>query len=52
MQLTLSDEMNECDDHLINDKEAARIIGATRATIRQSRHTGTLFGKAAPPFIK
>lgn len=39
-------------DLLLSDSEASKIIGAAPASLKQSRHTGTLFGKPAPIFIK
>jgi hypothetical protein len=40
--------MTELLEHL----EAARFIGAAPSTLKQSRFTGILFGKPAPPFEK
>ena len=39
-------------DTLVSDKYAAPIVGARTSSLKQSRHTGLLFGKPAPPFIK
>lgn len=39
-------------DHLLTAKRAAEVIGTTESTLKQSRYTGHLFGKAAPAFIR
>lgn len=44
--------MNSAPDVLLNDKSAAPILGIARSTLKQSRHTGILFGRPAPPFTK
>lgn len=37
---------------LLDEKEAALIIGAATPTLRKSRCTGTLFGLPAPKYLK
>ena len=44
--------MEQLDDFLLSDNEAAKILGAAPASLKQSRYTGDLFGKPAPPFVK
>lgn len=39
-------------DPLLNDKEAAPVVGSTANSLRQSRYTGLLFGVQAPKFLK
>ena len=39
-------------DLLVRESEAAQIIGAAKSSLKQSRHTGILFGAPAPPFTK
>ncbi len=39
-------------DPLLPDKSAAPIVGATPSSLKQSRYTGTLFGKTAPSYLK
>lgn len=39
-------------DPLLTEGHAAEILGTTRGTLRQSRYTGILFGRPAPPFVK
>lgn len=39
-------------DPLLNDVQAASIIGTTGASLKQSRYTGLLFGKPAQKFLK
>lgn len=39
-------------DPLLGDTEAAKVLGSTSASMRQSRYTGQLFGRLAPKFIK
>lgn len=39
-------------DPLLPESQAAEILGTTKNTLKQSRHTGILFGKKAPAFIK
>ena len=39
-------------DSLLTTLESARIVGAEPSSLKQSRHTGVLFGKAAPVFLK
>lgn len=43
---------NELHDPMLSDKEAASVVGASKSTIKQSRHTGVLFGKPSPTFVK
>jgi hypothetical protein len=40
------------DDELLAENDAASILGAAKSTLKQSRHTGKLFGKPAPPYLK
>jgi hypothetical protein len=40
------------DQPLLNERQAAIFLGAAKSSLKQSRHTGILFGKTAPPFIK
>ena len=40
------------DERLLNERQAASLLGAAASSIKQSRHTGILFGKPSPPFIK
>lgn len=48
--------MTEADDYthdpLLDDKEAAALLKTTSTNMKQSRHSGTLFGRPAPKFIK
>ena len=37
---------------LIDDKEAAPILGVQPTTLKNSRHTGKLAGVEAPPYLK
>lgn len=37
---------------LVDDKEAAPIIGVQPSTLKNSRHTGTLAGVEPPTYIK
>ena len=37
---------------LIDDKEAAPILGVQPNTLKNSRHTGRLAGVEAPPYLK
>jgi hypothetical protein len=39
-------------DPLLDEKESADILRTTPGNMKQSRYTGTLFGKPAPKFIK
>ncbi len=39
-------------DQLLDDKAAAKLLGAAPSSLKQSRYTGSLFGKTAPPFLK
>lgn len=39
-------------DPLLRDPQAAEFLGTTRASLRQSRYKGKLFGKTAPRFLK
>jgi predicted DNA-binding transcriptional regulator AlpA len=48
----VTEEWIEHHDPLLNDKEAARLVGSTPNSLRQSRYTGLLFGVPAPRFIK
>ena len=43
---------NELHDPMLSDHEAAPVVGASKNTLKQSRHTGLLFGKPSPTFIK
>ncbi|MFT6437489.1 MAG: hypothetical protein ACJAVI_005563 [Candidatus Azotimanducaceae bacterium] len=45
-------ESNKQYDALIVTQEAASFLGVSPVTLKQSRHTGILFGKPAPPFIR
>jgi len=47
------ENLNELElDSLLTTVESARIVGAEPSSLKQSRHTGILFGKAAPIFLK
>tara|TARA_B110000879_G_scaffold199038_1_gene271436 strand:- start:241 stop:528 length:288 start_codon:yes stop_codon:yes gene_type:complete len=37
---------------LLDETSASKIIGAASSSLKQSRHTGMLFGKPSPVFIK
>ncbi len=37
---------------LINDREAAAILGVQPNTLKNARHTGRLAGVEAPPYLK
>jgi hypothetical protein len=37
-------------DPLLSEDEAARVVGSATSTLKQSRHTGMLFGRPAPRF--
>ncbi|MDA1302210.1 MAG: hypothetical protein O2868_19320 [Proteobacteria bacterium] len=39
-------------DPFLTEKEASRLLGAAPSSIKQSRHTGFLFGHTAPAFMK
>ena len=39
-------------DKLVKESEAAEFFGVSKSTLKQSRHTGVLFGKTAPPFVR
>lgn len=39
-------------DQLLNDPEAAKVLGTTTASLKQSRYSGLLFGKPTPKFLK
>ena len=39
-------------DPLLSSHDAAKLVGASALSLKQSRHTGTLFGKPAPLFLK
>jgi hypothetical protein len=39
-------------DTLYNEREAAPQIGVKPSTLKQARHTGVLFGKPGPSFLK
>ena len=39
-------------EELLTTTQAARLLGAAPSSLKQSRTTGTLFGQAAPPFLK
>ncbi len=39
-------------DPLLGDTEAAKVLGSTNSSMKQSRYTGQLFGRPAPKFIK
>ena len=39
-------------EELLTTTQAARLLGAAPSSLKQSRHTGLLFGKPAPTFIK
>ena len=39
-------------DLLLADLEASRLLGAAKSTLKQSRHSGILFGRPAPPFLR
>ncbi len=40
------------DTYLLDDKQAAPVIGVQPNTLRNSRHTGTLAGVEPPAYIK
>ena len=44
--------MTEANQLLLNDKQAAPILGFQPATLKNSRHTGKLAGVDAPPYSK
>jgi hypothetical protein len=37
---------------ILSNDSAAELLGVSAATLKQSRHTGVLFGASAPPFLK
>lgn len=37
---------------LVSANDASRIIGIAHSTLKQSRYTGKLFGRAAPKFVR
>jgi len=39
-------------DPLLNEVEAAKVLGSTPSSIKQSRYTGELFGFPAPRYLK
>ena len=39
-------------DPFLADREAAEVVGASPTTLKQSRHTGLLFGRTSPKFSK
>lgn len=39
-------------DSLLDSNQAALFLGAKSSTLKQSRHTGILFGVPAPAFLK
>ncbi len=39
-------------DPFLSDVDAAKVLGSTSASLKQSRYTGVLFGRPAPKFIK
>jgi len=39
-------------DHLLNSEQASKYLGVQTTTLKQSRHTGILFGKEAPRYLK
>jgi hypothetical protein len=39
-------------EELLTTTQAARLLGAAPSSLKQSRTIGTLFGQAAPPFLK
>ena len=49
-QALMSPSLNP--DPLLNDHQAARILGTTSGSLKQSRYEGKLFGRPAPKFIK
>lgn len=50
-QVNVSDPRSRV-DHLVTEKQAAPMVGCSAASLKQSRHTGILFGRPAPPFVK
>ncbi|MDB4567605.1 hypothetical protein N9104_02465 [Pseudomonadales bacterium] len=40
------------DQPLLNERQAAIFLGAAASSVKQSRHTGMLFGKPSPSFVK
>lgn len=53
MKLQVSDGETKAQvDHLLSEKQAALIVGCSPASLKQSRHSGVLFGVPAPPFLK
>ena len=37
---------------LLTEKQSTLILGTTASTLKQSRHTGMLYGKPSPAFVK
>ena len=40
------------DQYLLNSEQASKYLGVQTNTLKQSRHTGILFGKDAPRYLK
>lgn len=39
-------------EHLLKEKDAAKVLGTTPSTLKFSRHSGILFGHPAPKHLK
>ncbi len=39
-------------EKFLKNVDAAEILGVAPSTLKQSRHTGQLFGRPAPPFLR
>ena len=40
------------DQYLLNSEQASKYLGVQTSTLKQSRHTGILFGEVAPRYLK
>jgi len=40
------------DQYLLNSEQASKYLGVQTTTLKQSRHTGLLFGEEAPRYLK
>ena len=42
----------DTDQYLLNSEQASKYLGVQTSTLKQSRHTGILFGEVAPRYLK
>lgn len=39
-------------DYLLNEEQASGLLGCSKSTLKMSRHTGELYGRPGPSYLK